>query len=183
MSGEQLYGSCVNCHDPAGEGRPADGVPRIAGMPTWYLASQLQRFQDGLRGKHPDDFEGLRMRAMARQMMSAAEIDAVAEYIAAMPKVTNTASQTGADAAAGQAIFVRCSACHGLKGEGNQPLNAPPLAGLDDWYVERQLRKFRAGVRGKAAGDLVGPAMQAMSLTLQPGEIATIAAYVHSLPR
>ena len=59
----------------------------------------------------------------------------------------------------------------------------PPLAGLDDWYVERQLRKFRAGVRGKAAGDPIGPVMQAMSMTLQPGEIGDIAAYVHSLPR
>jgi cytochrome c oxidase subunit 2 len=182
VSGAQLYRGCVNCHEPAGQGRPGDGVPRIAGMPAWYLVSQLQRFQDGLRGKHPDDTDGLRMRPMAQQMMSPAEIAAVAEYIAAMPKVTNTASHTG-DAAAGQAIFVRCMACHGPKGEGNQQLNAPPLAGLDDWYVERQLRKFRAGVRGKAAGDAIGPAMQAMSMTLQPGEIATIAAYVHSLPR
>jgi len=183
ISGSQLYRGCVNCHGLQGEGRPGDSVPRIAGMPQWYLASQLKRFQDGLRGKHPDDTDGLRMRAMAQQMMSAAEITAVAEYVAAMPKVTNTASHAGSDAAAGQAIFVRCMACHGPKGEGNQQLNAPPLAGLDDWYVERQLRKFRAGVRGKAAGDPIGPTMQAMSMTLQPGEVATIAAYVHSLPR
>ena len=173
----------MNCHGTAGEGRPADTVPRIAGMPKWYLASQLHRFQDGLRGKHPDDVDGLRMRAMAQQMMSAAEIDAVAEYVAALPKVTNAASHPAGEAAAGQEIFVRCMACHGPKGEGNQQLNAPPLAGLDDWYVERQLRKFRAGVRGKATGDTVGPTMQAMSMTLEPGQIPIIAAYVHSLPR
>lgn len=183
VAGEQLYRGCVNCHGAAGEGRAADGVPRIAGMPAWYLASQLQRFQDGLRGKHPDDFDGLRMRPMAQQMMSRAEIDAVAAFVAALPPVTNPASPDAGNAAAGQATFVRCTPCHGPRGEGNQQLNAPPLAGLDDWYVERQLRKFRAGVRGKAAGDPIGPAMQAMSLTLQPEEIPNVAAYIHSLPR
>lgn len=151
-------------------------------MPQWYLASQLKRFQEGLRGKHPDDADGLRMRAMSQQLMSAAEIDAVAEYVAAMPKVTNPSSHSG-DTAAGQAVFVRCTPCHGAKGEGNQQLNAPPLAGLDDWYVERQLRKFRAGVRGKVPGDSIGPVMQGMSMTLAPDQIAPVAAYVHGLPR
>lgn len=183
IAGSTLYDACVNCHGPAGEGSVTVGAPRIAGMPQWYLSAQLTRFKDGLRGMHPDDFDGLRMRAMARQMMSAEEIDAVAEYIAGLPKVTNPATLHDADAAAGQALFITCTACHGPNGEGNQALNAPPLAGLDDWYVERQLRKFRAGVRGKALGDPVGPAMQAMSLTLDPGKIADVAAYVHGLPR
>src|SRR5579871_3131348 len=95
MAGPQLYRSCVNCHGPAGAGRADVGAPRIAGLPQWYLASQLHRFQDGLRGKHPDDYDGLRMRAMSQQMRSAAEIDAIAAYVSSLPAETNPASPKG----------------------------------------------------------------------------------------
>jgi cytochrome c oxidase subunit 2 len=72
-------------------------------------------------------------------------------------------------------------ACHGAKGEGNEAVKAPPLAGLDDWYIAAQIRKFKAGVRGTVAGDTVGPIMQAMSLTIPPENINHLAAYAHSL--
>jgi cytochrome c553 len=183
VAGSDLYRACVNCHGTAGEGDATVAAPRIAGMPGWYVAAQLTRFQNGLRGKHPDDAEGLRMRAMSQQMLSAGEITAVADYVAGLAPVTSQASLAGADAAAGQAAYVVCVACHGAKGEGNQALNAPPLAGLDDWYVDRQIRKFRSGVRGKAEGDTVGPTMQAMSLAINPSAIDDLAAYVHTLRR
>jgi hypothetical protein len=37
-------------------------------------------------------------------------------------------------------------------------------------------------VRGTAAGDPIGPVMQAMSLTIAPENIDALAAYVHALP-
>jgi cytochrome c553 len=81
IAGADLYGACESCHGPSGEGSVEFGAPAIAGMPTWYVSSQLQRFQQGLRGKHPDDVEGLKMRAMSRQMLSEAEISAVASHV------------------------------------------------------------------------------------------------------
>jgi cytochrome c553 len=183
VPGSALYKACVNCHGPAGEGSVASGAPRIAGLPQWYLASQLQRFQDGLRGKHPDDADGLRMRAMAQQMMSAAEIASVAGYVSHLAPVTNPATLPQTDAESARAVFARCAACHGPRGEGNQEVHAPPLAGQDDWYVARQLRKFRAGIRGKAPNDPVGPIMQAMSLSVDPPMIERVAAYVHALSK
>ena len=183
IPGAELYRDCVNCHGPAGQGSVKFGAPRIAGMPEWYVALQLQRFQDGLRGKHPDDYDGMRMRAMSRQLMSADEIAAVAGYVSSLTPEATPATLTGASVTTGGSIFVRCTACHGAKGEGNQQVNAPPLAGLDDWYIERQLHKFQAGVRGKAQGDPIGPIMQAMALSLTLADIPDVAAYVHSLPR
>ena len=183
VAGSDLYRACVNCHGVDGEGDASVGAPQIAGLPAWYVALQLQRFQDGLRGKHPDDAEGLRMRAMAQQMLSASEIQAVSEHVAGLAPVARPAALTGADAAAGQARYLTCAACHGASGEGNQQLNAPPLAGLEDWYVDRQIRKFRSGVRGKAAGDTVGPIMQAMSMAIEPDAIDDIAAYVQGLAK
>ena len=183
VPGSALFGSCVACHGPSGEGNKAIGAPRIAGMPQWYLAQQLTRFQTGLRGKHPDDAEGLRMRAMSQQMLTAAEIAAVSQYVAGLSPVTNPATLHTGDAAAAQGVYARCVPCHGARGEGNQQVNAPPLAGLDDWYVASQLRKFRAGMRGGAEGDAVGPAMRAMALSVEPATVDELAAYVHSLQK
>ncbi len=182
-TGAQLYQACESCHGPAGAGDIVQQAPAIAGLPAWYVASQLERFQTGLRGKHPDDIEGLKMRPMSLQVNSAAQRETVAAYIAGLTPVRSAATLRDADAAAGEQSFVMCIACHGMKGEGNQELNAPPLAGLDDWYVALQLRKFRSGIRGAVPGDAIGPTMAAMSMAVQPDAVADLAAYVHALPR
>ena len=179
----ELYEACAGCHGPTGQGNVALGAPRIAGLPAWYVDSQLKRFQDGLRGKHPDDVEGLRMRAMSRQMLTPAETAAVSAHVAALPSVVNAGVLASADKSAGEKIFPTCAACHGMKGEGNEQVKAPPLAGIDDWYAELQLKKFRAGVRGKAPNDTVGPIMQTMSMTIPADAVDDLAAYVHSLTK
>lgn len=182
-TGAELYRACASCHGPAGGGDITQGAPTIAGLPEWYLVQQLERFQSGLRGKHPDDVEGLRMRPMAQQMRTEAQTQAVATYVASLTPVRNASRLTGADPAAGAQTYVMCMACHGPSGEGNQAVNAPPLAGMDDWYVALQIRKYRAGVRGSAPGDAVGPAMAAMSMAIPPDAVEDVAAHVHGLTR
>ena len=59
-----------------------------------------------------------------------------------------------------RAVYVNCSACHGARGEGVPTTGAPPLAGLDAGYVERQLNAFATGSRGARAGDTYGAAMR-----------------------
>lgn len=49
------------------------------------------------------------------------------------------------DAAAGEASFQICKTCHGQQGEGLLPLQAPALAGLPTWYLERQLHNYKKG--------------------------------------
>lgn len=181
ISGRQLYAACSSCHGNAGEGNAAIGAPKIAGDAAWYVAGQLTRFQQGLRGKHPDDIEGLKMRAMARQMLSDAEVKAVAGYVASLTPVRKPLTLTHADASKGQAMFPICASCHGLAGEGNEALNAPHIAGLEDWYVARQLRKFKTGVRGASSGDMIGPIMVPMANAVPDDQIDNVAAYVQSL--
>jgi cytochrome c oxidase subunit II len=182
-TGAQLYQACSSCHGPAGAGDIVQNAPAIAGLPEWYIASQLERFQTGLRGKHPDDVEGLKMRPMSLQVNSDQQRQAVAAYVAGLPAARSAATLSGTDAALGEQTYVMCLACHGPKGEGNRELNAPPLAGLDDWYVALQIRKFRSGIRGTAPGDAIGPTMAAMSMAVQPDAVNSLAAYVHALPR
>lgn len=183
VSGSQLYASCAPCHGDLGEGNPALGAPSIAGLPTWYVTEQLRRFKDGLRGKHPDDTGGLRMRAMARQMMSTTEVEAVAGHVSGLPVVKHAATLHGADMAAGQPLYGLCAVCHGAQAEGNQTLNAPPLAHLDDWYVAAQVKKYQSGIRGTAPDDALGPAMQAIANSVEPAAVDHLAAYILTLSK
>ena len=80
-------------------------------------------------------------------------------------------------------IFQLCAQCHGADAMGNSAVNAPAIAGMPQWYVEEQLRKFRNGARGKHFDDLTGMQMRPMALSLaSEDEIVTIAMYIASLP-
>jgi cytochrome c oxidase subunit 2 len=69
-----------------------------------------------------------------------------------------------------------------MNGEGNQALNAPKLAGLPAWYVGRQVRHFKTGIRGGAPGDDIGKQMSAIAQSLDAATLGDVAAYVATLP-
>ncbi len=95
--------------------------------------------------------------------------------------VTITVNAAG-DAAKGKASYAVCLACHGANGEGNTLLNAPLIGGQSVWYIERQLKNFKAGIRGGDPKDIYGAQMRPMAMTLVNDEvIADVAAYVTSL--
>lgn len=85
--------------------------------------------------------------------------------------------------ARGQDIFTTCATCHGKKGQGNQALGAPNIAGLPKWYVVREIEMFRAGHRGSVPADTVGRRMATIASTLDGEDaIDAVAAYVSTLP-
>lgn len=98
---------------------------------------------------------------------------------------TESPVQTSAELmAAGQALYTAtCAACHGAKAEGMRALNAPALAGQEDWYVARQIRHFQAGVRGADPAHVPGTQMAAIAKTIKETDIAALSAYVSSLPK
>ena len=68
------------------------------------------------------------------------------------------------DAKKGKARYAVCMACHGADGMGNKVLNAPKIAGQESWYLERQLKNFKAGIRGADPKDKYGMQMRPMAL-------------------
>ena len=197
--GKELFSLCAQCHGDAAEGKQNIGAPAIASLPAWYVKNQLEKFSTGLRGKHFDDAEGMRMRPMALWLIAprhasgdlaanptAADpnIVAVAAYVASLPPTHPAATVTGGNAANGEASYPACSSCHGQYGEGTEALTAPPLAGQSDWYLLSALRKYKAGVRGyDPANDSLGFVMAAMSGALLPDEQAMkdMIAYIATL--
>jgi cytochrome c553 len=67
-------------------------------------------------------------------------------------------------------LFENCAPCHGENGSGNPAIGAPNIAGLNDWYVERQLINFREGVRGAHFRDVEGLRMGPMARSLATDE-------------
>ncbi|MFT5471303.1 MAG: cytochrome c oxidase subunit 2 [Verrucomicrobiales bacterium] len=41
-----------------------------------------------------------------------------------------------------------CAGCHGQDGKGVDAIKSPAIAGLPDYYVMQQIRKYRLGLRG-----------------------------------
>ncbi len=166
MAGQELFVGCTTCHGVDGTGNAQFRTPQIAGLPAWYVEAQLVKFQTGVRGAHPDDVDGLRMRPMSRQLMNRDEVKSVAAYIATLKPLKSPSTLQGGDASAGAQLFVTCMACHGNAGQGNEQVKAPPLAGQADWYLYAQLTKFKAGIRGTNAADTTGATMRPMAMTL-----------------
>ncbi|MEY4642985.1 MAG: hypothetical protein RLZZ227_2979 [Pseudomonadota bacterium] len=86
------------------------------------------------------------------------------------------------DAERGKTLYATCGACHGANGEGLEALNAPKLAGQEEWYVVRQLQNFKNGIRGNNPKDTYGMQMAPMSQTLVDDQaMQDVAAYIRTL--
>jgi len=82
--GRLLFPVCIGCHSSKGEGNSALGAPRIAGMPSWYLAGQLHAFKEGGRGTTADDKYGRQMVSIADSLIEPGDFEAVAAYLSSL---------------------------------------------------------------------------------------------------
>jgi cytochrome c553 len=182
--GQEVFDTCVPCHGANGAGNLSLRAPAIAGLPQWYVAAQLTKFKGGIRGAHPDDEEGARMRPMARTLWKKGDVESVAEYVASLA-ATHPAATLQGDVTAGSARYNSiCVACHGPDGMGNQQLNAPALRSQADWYMLAQLEKFKSGMRGAHPSDVSGSQMRAMAMTLPDSQaMKDVVAYIRTLSK
>ncbi|MCG8433338.1 MAG: cytochrome c4 [Gammaproteobacteria bacterium] len=179
--GKELYKVCAACHGDNGEGNKALNSPRNAGLGDWYLIRQLKNFKDGIRGTDPKDVYGAQMRPMAMTLVDDQAIADVVAYISSLEAATPEETVTG-DVEKGKAAYAPCAACHGPTGLGNTALNAPRLAGQHDWYIVRQLKDYKSGIRGTHPDDTYGAQMRPMAMTLATDEaINDVAAYINTL--
>ena len=177
--GKARYAVCQACHGADGMGNKALNSPKIAGQEPWYLERQLKNFKAGIRGADSKDTYGMQMRPMALTLANDQSILDMAAYVSSMSVERTVVPTIKGDLEAGKAAYVICQACHGSAGEGNKTLNAPKLAGLQDWYVARQLKNFRSGIRGTKSGDMFGMQMRPMAMSLANDEaINNVAAYI-----
>ncbi len=184
--GKKLYQQhCASCHGGTAGGDQALGAPSLAGLDNWYIQTQLQKFLAGLRGTHFKDPDGMSMRAALEflqvELDPNREMSHLAHYLVTLPPVKQPATVEG-DAIRGASYYAACAACHGADGKGNRALNAPPLAGQSDWYLLRQLEKYRAGARGADPRDSDGQQMATFAKMLADEQaLKDVVAYIRSL--
>jgi cytochrome c553 len=182
--GAELFDLCIKCHGAQGAGNIDVAAPAIAALPAWYIEGQLKKFKDGVRGLHAQDEGGLRMYPMSQWLRTEADQKAVAAYVASLPKPETPDTIEKGNAAQGAGYYAVCSACHGAQGTGNQAMGAPPLVGLNDWYLYSSIQKYKRSIRGSGKGDPYGAAMIGMVATL-PNEdaILDVIAHIESLEK
>ena len=180
--GRMKFMTCVGCHGLKAEGSRAFKAPRLSGQAPWYLKTQLTKFKEGVRGAHPTDVGGQQMAPMARLLVGTAADDVIA-YIARLDPA-RSADRGSGDATAGEELFAFCATCHGPSAEGNEVRKAPRLSHQHAWYLEKQLRNFRGGVRGAHSADIEGQQMAAIAKTLEDDKaISDLIAHIQSLDR
>ena len=175
---EYIY--CTVCHGVQLMGNSIIKAPRLSGMESWYVESQLRAFKKGWRGKHESDLVGMEMQPMAAAL-SEEQIKEVSAFVSATRSDAPPGTIDG-DAEKGRTHYSTCAACHGVRGEGNIALGSPALTGLNDWYLATQLRNFRDGTRGSQPGDIYGMQMRASARLLSDDEaILDVVKYISTL--
>ncbi len=172
---------CTTCHGVELKGNRSVDAPRLNGMEGWYVRAQLEAFKRGWRGTHPQDVTGMEMQPQAA-MLDAEQIDDAVAFVTAIPQRADEQVTVKGDVDRGKSLYTTCAACHGAQAEGNRALNAPALAHQSDWYLARQLQRYKAGIRGSDAADVAGTQMR-VSTNLLPDEasIDDVVSYIKSL--
>jgi len=178
---QEIFTTCAACHGPHGEGRFELGAPSIAGRSARSIEAELQEFRSGLRGAHFDDHQGMRMRPMALSLATDQDVKVVASYAASLPPVKHSPRLDG-DRKAGEALYASCGSCHGPIGAGDEENGMPRLAGIEDWYIALQLKKFKSGIRGYSPSDDLGSVMRGATDPLADDKaMQDVAAYIATL--
>ena len=82
----------------------------------------------------------------------------------------------------GKKTYAVCAYCHGGNAQGTKAMNAPRMAGMTDWYLQRQLQNFKHGIRGQHPQDYYGKQMSFMARILQDDKkIDDLVAYINTL--
>ena len=186
FKGKALYATCVACHGQDGEGLQATNSPRLAGLHDWYLLSQLQKFRSGLRGANPEDTFGAQMVPIAKALPNEQALLDVVAYIGTLKASSPPRTELSGFLDPVRAQEIKCWNCHGTRGQGLKEafkgIDGPRLAGQHDWYLIRQLKNFKAGIRGDSK-DKGGLEMRVRAKVMLEDEqmIKDIVAYIGTL--
>lgn len=181
-AGKSSYAPCVACHGASGEGKPAAGVPGIAGQSQSYLKRQLWDFKTGNRTLTRDAADNVKPCPISMMLADGEQITNVAAYVASLPANKPVATIEG-DADRGEEIYKsKCGACHGGHGWGNEALYTPRLTIIGDAYLIRQVRNFQDGLRGAHKDAQHGKQMALMAKDVSAGELKDIAAFLNAQP-
>ena len=164
---------CRRCHGPSGARTVGPLVPPLAGQPIRYLARALSEYTDGSRPSGIMQFAARGLDAAAVGRLARAFATQASSAPAQKPDPADAGSRIAHEGIPERGV-PPCLACH----SGEADARFPRLAGLSAAYLERQLRLWREGVRGRTAYAAI---MRPIAERLDPREAASVAAYLARL--
>jgi cytochrome c553 len=158
-------------------------APPIANLTAWYVDAQLAKFRSGLRGTDPRDTHGQQMRAAVLPLSDQAVAEATAELATFPFAAPEPPAPLPGDIRRGRESYTDlCMECHRYNGHGEVSFQCAPLAGLPSWYIDAQLTKFQAGIRGYHPHDESGTKMRRMSRrAIRPADRHDIISFLTTL--
>jgi len=75
-----------------------------------------------------------------------------------------------------------CMTCHGAFGQGSPVVGGPNLAGMEPWYLRRQLELFRAGGRGYETNYIPAYEMRKTAEVFSDADIAALVDTISAWP-
>jgi cytochrome c553 len=148
--GAEPWDRCAECHGLFGAGNRIK-FPRLAGQEPEYIMKQLEDFRHGRRTN-----DGGQMQKTATEIKEA-DIPRVAKYFAAQtPPWPKPTIETEIDLGRARTLAIKgaagmdaCLSCHSEAQLGllDDPIIAPRIAGQRDFYIAKQLREYRDGLR------------------------------------
>lgn len=176
-----LYAPCAACHGDRAQGNRDLAAPRLNHLDPVSLLLQMEKFQRGWRGGDEASEAARQMAASAALFPSEAAWPELLAWITDQDSVVSPATVEG-DVERGATLYRQfCAACHGPQAQGNLALNAPRLAGSDDWYLLAQLHAFREGQRGRLREDRTGRQMRSMAAALPDEQaLADVVSWIRS---
>jgi cytochrome c553 len=168
---EKFASLCASCHGANGRSE-MEGVPVLAGQPSFYVITQLFLFREGRRANEA-------MTAVAKSMKDD-DLRGFSEHIGTLPPVPAPAPATPPDAARmskGRELANqhKCVFCHGADLSGGQQV--PRIAGQREEYLRAALRGFKSGSRAgytQAMGEAVSQ--------VSPEDLDTLAYFAARFP-
>jgi len=163
-NGQEINEVCAGCHGEYGQGSNDSEYPRLAGLPTAFIAKQLHLFRDRKRPnlamieyiderQMPDndiqDISYYLNQIKLKTKLPPAntqdpDFDAYARLLASK-KLMQIPRYPG-DIKTGKHLYnIECKSCHGSHGLGKKDI--PMLAGQYSDYLIRQIDKYKQKIR------------------------------------
>jgi cytochrome c553 len=165
-NGADINEVCAGCHGEYGEGGSDGEYPRLAGMPSTFIAKQLHLFRDR---KRPNI---AMVEYVDERQMPDADIQDISYYLSNIKLKTKLSPvdknspdfdayarlleskrlmqipRAPGDIESGKKIYKKeCASCHSQEGWGNHEKAVPMLAGQYTDYLWRQVEKYRKKIR------------------------------------
>lgn len=101
-AGRELYSErCMECHRYNAEGELFFSSPPLVGLQDWYLASQIRKYKEGIRGVHPEDVNGQKMVFSSGFVESEDVLQSLVAYLLELQQPKRAAQDASAGVTAG----------------------------------------------------------------------------------